>query len=150
MADALTLRTYRFDELSTTQLYDILQLRSDVFVVEQQSLFLDPDGLDDKALHMTAHLPGGTLVGCARLFAAGVKFPQASIGRFAVHRDYRKHGYGRIIFQYCIDETIRHFGAPIHIEAQSYLEIFYHSMGFKTDRGPVMVDGIPHHYMTRF
>jgi len=138
-----------FGELSTKQLYGILQLRSEVFVVEQDCVYQDIDGKDERALHIMAW-EEGNLVAYARCFRAGDYFDEASIGRVLVRENYRKMGYGHEITKASIEAIKTNYKADkIKISAQVYLVIFYESHGFKTFGDRYMEDGIPHIGMIR-
>tara|TARA_R110002020_G_scaffold133702_6_gene298319 strand:- start:1668 stop:2108 length:441 start_codon:yes stop_codon:yes gene_type:complete len=138
-----------FGELSTKELYDVLQLRSEVFVVEQDCVYQDIDGKDDRALHIMGW-EDGNLVAYARCFEAGDYFDEASIGRILVRENYRKLGYGHVITKASIEAIKTNFKADkIKISAQVYLVIFYESHGFKTYGDRYLEDGIPHIAMIR-
>lgn len=133
-----------FDELSKKELYELLQLRSEVFVVEQDCVYRDIDGKDDRALHVMGW-EDGKLVAYARCFRSGDYFDKAAIGRILVRENYRKLGYGHKITQASIDAIKRIYKADtIMISAQTYLVIFYECHGFKTTGDRYMEDGIPH------
>ncbi|HBC04441.1 MAG TPA: GNAT family N-acetyltransferase [Aequorivita sp.] len=138
-----------FEELSTNELYAILQLRSEVFVVEQDCVYQDIDGKDERALHIMGW-ENGILVAYTRCFQAGDYFDEASIGRVLVRENYRKMGYGHAITKASIEAIKTNFKADkIKISAQVYLVIFYESHGFKTFGDRYMEDGIPHIAMLR-
>lgn len=138
-----------FGELSTKELYDVLQLRSEVFVVEQDCVYQDIDGKDDRALHIMGW-EDDNLVAYARCFEAGDYFDEASIGRILVRENYRKLGYGHVITKASIEAIKTNFKADkIKISAQVYLVIFYESHGFKTYGDRYLEDGIPHIAMIR-
>lgn len=133
-----------FQELSTTELYGILQLRSEVFVVEQQCVYQDLDEKDQKALHVIGH-NGGRPVAYTRIFRPGDYVETASIGRVVVRESERKYGYGKEIMRASIQAVEKHFGEKIiHVSAQLYLERFYHELGFKQMGTGYLEDGIPH------
>ena len=135
---------YTFDELSKALLYDILRLRAEVFVVEQNSPYLDLDGLDVHALHHCL-FDGEQLIGYARIFAPGVKFDEASVGRIVIAPDYRGTGLGKELVQDCIAEIqTRYAGTAIRIEAQHHLRGFYESLGFMIVSDIYDWGGIPH------
>ena len=138
-----------FDHLSLRALYEVLQLRSEVFVVEQACIFQDLDGADDQAMHLLGR-SGGQLVAYARCFPAGVKYAEASIGRVVTRRSARASGMGHVLMQRAIDAIHSHWGAPpIRIGAQARLETFYNRHGF-AKAGPVYLeDGIDHIEMVR-
>lgn len=138
-----------FEELTTNQLYDILQLRSEVFVVEQDCVYQDVDGKDERALHVLGR-EDGILVAYARCFKAGDYFDEAAIGRILVRENYRKLGYGHEITRASIKAIKTKYKADkIKISAQTYLVIFYESHGFKTTGDRYLEDGIPHIAMVR-
>lgn len=136
-----------FDGLGVEALYEILRLRSEVFVVEQKCLFLDLDGLDARAWHLRGHARG-RLVAYARLFDAGVGFAEASIGRVVTHPDARGNGTGHALIARAIDLVGRTWGVqPIRIGAQAHLAAFYARHGFRDVGKPYVEDGIPHREM---
>lgn len=138
-----------FAELSTKYLYEILKLRSEVFVVEQDCVYLDVDGKDERALHILGW-EDGNLIAYARCFQAGDYFQEAAIGRILVRENYRKLGYGHQITKASIEAIQTKYKADkIKISAQIYLVIFYESHGFKTKGDRYMEDGIPHIAMLR-
>jgi ElaA protein len=139
-----------FSELTLTELYTVLQLRSEVFVVEQTCAFQDIDGQDAPALHLLGHTEAGELAAYARLFDAGQCYDQASIGRVVVSPRYRRFGFGRALMREAIDRCEALFSAqPIKIGAQLYLKHFYESFGFRQQGEMYLEDGIPHIYMLR-
>ena len=120
----------RFNELSTVELYSLLQLRSLVFVVEQNCVYQDIDGKDEKALHLLGEFQG-KIVAYARLFNKSDYFENASIGRVIVHPDYRDKKYGHDLMKNAIEGIEMHFGeSKITISAQLYLKKFYETNGF--------------------
>ncbi len=133
-----------FESLTTAQLYAIMALRSQVFVVEQQSIYLDADGNDLHALHICGW-EDGQLVAYARLLPPGLKFEQASIGRIAVAPHARKDGLGNQLVTQALKHTGHYYpAAAIRIEAQAYLKSFYEKHGFAAHSEPYTLDGIPH------
>ncbi|MCA8829295.1 GNAT family N-acetyltransferase [Hymenobacter pini] len=146
----LTWQLLSFANLTTTQLYALLQLRSEVFVVEQTCPFQDMDGQDQAALHLLGYAPDGQLAAYARLFAAGITYPEASIGRVVVSPRYRRYGLGRALLHEAIAAVEQQFGPqPIQIGAQQYLQTFYESFGFQQVGNGYLEDGIPHLHMIR-
>ncbi|WP_026451848.1 GNAT family N-acetyltransferase [Aequorivita capsosiphonis] len=138
-----------FDELSKKELYELLKLRSEVFIVEQDCVYNDIDGKDERALHVLGR-EDGILVGYARCFQAGDYFNEAAIGRILVRENYRKLGYGHQITKASIQAIKTKYKADkIKISAQTYLVIFYESHGFKTKGDRYLEDGIPHIAMVR-
>lgn len=135
---------YAFNELSNRLLYDMLALRSRIFVVEQNIVYLDLDGNDDKCLHLCL-FDGDKLIGCARLVPPGLKFPEAAVGRLVLDADYRGKGLGGELMLYAVNETYKAFGdVPIIIEAQAQLQKFYESLGYEALTKPYMLEGLMH------
>ena len=138
-----------FSALTSLELYEMLQLRSEVFVVEQSCPFQDMDGADMQAMHLMG-MKDGRLVAYARCFAAGEKFAEASIGRVVTHMSARGGGIGHVLMKEAIASLVRHWGAqPIRIGAQARLEKFYNQHGFVQNGQPYIEDGIPHIEMLR-
>lgn len=134
-----------FDELTPHELYALLRLRSDVFVVEQQCIYLDIDDRDQQALHVWLDNESG-LLGCLRILPAGVQGDTIAIGR-VVTRD-RGKGYGKQLMQAGMDAAVSRLHADvIRIEAQCYAQAFYEKLGFVQISDPFLEDGIPHIHM---
>ena len=135
-----------FQELTVDELYELLRVRSEVFVVEQDCVYQDMDGDDQKAIHLWLPLEG-KIVALARVCPAGTHMQEVSIGR--VITTERGKGYGKQIMLYAIEAAKKHFDAKqIDIEAQEYAKGFYESVGFKQSSKTFMLDGIPHIRMT--
>ena len=135
-----------FQELTVDELYELLRVRSEVFVVEQDCVYQDMDGDDQKAIHLWLALDG-KIVALARVCPAGTHMKEISIGR--VITTVRGKGYGKQIMLYAIDAAKEHFGAKqIDIEAQEYAKGFYKSVGFRQSSDTFILDGIPHIKMT--
>lgn len=134
-----------FGALSAADLYEILRLRNEVFVVEQNCPYQDVDGKDLKSIHLMA-FDKGRLAAYCRLLPDGVSFPEHSIGRVITQADYRGSGLGRQLMEKAIKtarETL--FGhVPIRIGAQFYLKRFYESFGFVQTSTIYLEDGIEH------
>jgi ElaA protein len=144
------LTTKAFHELSALELYRILELRQDVFIVEQTCLFRDIDNHDLRAVHIfTPALEDAMLGGCVRVFGPGVTYEEASLGRIATAKSERRTGLGRALLRAAIDYLELHHKGTIRIGAQSYLERFYRDFGFVPDGEPYIEDGIPHIHMIR-
>lgn len=142
-------RFMAFDELTAAQLYAVLRLRSEVFVVEQACLFQDMDGADPQAMHVLGSAQGA-LVAYARCFAAGIKFAEASIGRIVTAPSVRGSGAGHALVEQAIACLSRQWGAQaIRIGAQARLESFYGQHGFENTGRPYLEDGIAHLEMLR-
>lgn len=132
-----------FDELSVHELYKILQLRSEIFVVEQNCVFQDMDNLDQQAIHVMQFDDNDILMAYARIFAAGITYKEASIGRIITR--IRGKGYGKDLLNFCIEKTESLFNkAPIRIGAQCYAIPFYEQFGFRSVGKEYDEDGIPH------
>jgi len=133
-----------FKELDTSTLYDILQLRSRVFVVEQNCVYQDIDGRDKEALHII-YKQEDKLVAYTRCFAPGVYFKEASIGRVVVTPKERNNNYGHQIMKTSVAAILTHYNTQkIKLSAQKYLENFYNSHGFFKIGEGYLEDGIPH------
>ena len=135
-----------FQELTVDELYELLRVRSEVFVVEQDCVYQDMDGDDQKAIHLWLTM-ADKVVALARVCPAGTHMSEISIGR--VITTERGKGYGKQIMLYAIEAAKVHFGAKqIDIEAQEYAKGFYESVGFRQSSESFMLDGIPHIRMT--
>ncbi|SIS38532.1 ElaA protein [Zobellia uliginosa] len=138
-----------FEELTTTELYELLKIRSEIFVVEQDCVYLDIDGKDQKALHVIGKR-NNDIVAYTRIFKGGDYFEEASIGRVVVKASERKYGYGKEIVKASIHAIEYHFKERrIKVSAQLYLERFYHTLGFNQIGDGYLEDGIPHIAMIR-
>jgi len=134
----------RFEALSVKELYNLLQLRAEVFIVEQNCVYQDIDGKDEKALHLLGE-DKGEIVAYARLFKPHDYFEQASIGRVVVKETSRAHKLGHILMREAIQEIKTHFDqTKITISAQLYLKKFYESHGFIQTSEMYLEDDIPH------
>ena len=133
-----------FDKLTTLELYTILQLRNEVFVVEQNCVYLDIDQKDIKCYHLMA-FDGNVLAAYCRILAPGISFQEASIGRVLTATNYRGKGIGITLIEKAIEavSTIYHTNL-IKIGAQFYLKKFYESFGFKQTSEIYLEDGIEH------
>ena len=137
-----------FDALTTAELYQLLRLRTDVFVVEQACVFADIDGKDQETLHLLV-MVGDALAGYLRVFPPAGEVP-ARIGRVVVAPAYRSTGLGRRLMAAALDEIDARFGAvPVELAAQSHLERFYAGFGFVRTAEDYLEDGIPHCDMHR-
>ena len=133
-----------FDDLTVHELYDFLRLRSEIFVVEQNCVYLDLDGKDKVALHLFGEFEG-KIVAHARLFKAGITFEKSSIGRVNVDVNYRDRKWGHDLMREAIAGIKYHFGeSQITIGAQLYLKKFYESHGFIQASEMYLEDDIPH------
>lgn len=140
----LTIKIKEFTQLSIFELYEALQLRSEIFVVEQNCVYQDLDGNDTKALHVLGY-KNGVLVAYTRLFKPGDYFSQASIGRVVVAKNQRNHQLGHAIMEASIKAIKKYFNTTvIKISAQCYLINFYNRLGFKETGETYLEDGLPH------
>ena len=135
-----------FNELSLNELYEILALRTEVFIVEQDCPFQDQDGEKDfKSLHLFGKNTDNKIVAYSRLVPSGLAFSEASIGRVINAPKYRKLGIGRELMKKSIEKLYQHFGkVNIRIGAQYYLKAFYESFDFQIDGNLYLEDGIEH------
>src|SRR5581483_265283 len=140
----LTFTHKSFDQLTPHELYAILQLRSEVFVVEQNCVYLDADNKDQVSYHVMAW-ENNLLVGYTRLVPTGVSYTEPSIGRVVTSPIVRKKGIGRILMQHSISTLYNLWGkTTITIGAQYYLRNFYNSLGFQQCSDIYLEDGIQH------
>jgi ElaA protein len=138
-----------FSQLTAEELYEVLRLRSEIFVVEQNCVYQDMDLNDQKAFHVLGYLHE-ELVAYTRIFKPGDYFGDASIGRVLVKESYRNRKLGYDIMNASIKAIEQDFHtASIKISAQQYLEKFYKNLGFVTVGTPYLEDGIPHIGMIR-
>ncbi|MFT3711727.1 MAG: GNAT family N-acetyltransferase [Archangium sp.] len=139
-----------FSSMSGREVHDVMQLRSRVFVVEQNCAYLDADGVDPQCWHALLRDEKGALVATARIVPPGVKYVEPAIGRVVSAPEARRTGAGRALMISAIEQTKRLFpGQTIRIGAQRYLEKFYGSLGFVPTGEPYDEDGIPHIEMLR-
>jgi ElaA protein len=134
-----------FSELNNLELYKILQLRNEVFIVEQNCVYQDCDDKDLKAYHLAAW-NNEKLVAYTRLFDKGIFYPNsASIGRVLTSPTARRRNLGKQLMTNSIEEVYHLFGnVPIKIGAQLYLKRFYESFSFVQTGGVYLEDGIEH------
>jgi ElaA protein len=145
MTSSASWRWHRWDDLDPDTLHAFLKLRSDVFVVEQNCVFSDMDGLDPQCEHLCGFDESGGLAAYLRLLPPGLKSPEPSIGRLVVAQHARKHGLGRAAMQEGMAHCrARYPGQPIFLSAQEYLQHFYGELGFETISDPYLDDGILH------
>ncbi|BAV08776.1 ElaA protein [Filimonas lacunae] len=138
-----------FTELTLQELYALLRLRSEVFVVEQNCVFLDMDNKDQECHHLLLW-DGNNLVACARLVPPGISYTEMSIGRIVSSPAYRGTGSGQQLVAAAIELCYELFGkANIQIGAQLYLEKFYGSFGFERIGEVYDEDGIDHIHMLK-
>ena len=139
----------KFDELTPKELYAILQLRNEVFVVEQNCVFQDADNKDQPSYHFMLW-DDELLAGYTRLVPPGIAYEFASVGRVVTSPQRRSTGIGKILMQKSIEEIEKLFGkSSIKLGAQLYLKKFYEAFGFIQSGEIYLEDGIQHIEMTR-
>lgn len=140
----------RFGELGVQNLYDVLALRSLVFVVEQDCPYQDPDGLDAASWHLLGRDGSGHLVAYLRVVDAGAKYDEPSIGRVVTAPEARGTGLGRVLFAEGLARCLAAWpGRGVRINAQAHLKRFYAGFGFVREGEPYLEDNIPHLQMAR-
>ncbi|MBL6751441.1 MAG: GNAT family N-acetyltransferase [Nevskia sp.] len=145
VADSLAWRWFGFGGWPPALLYEALRLRSAVFVVEQNCVFADMDGLDPDCEHLCGVAADGSLLAYARLLPPGLKYAEASIGRVVTAGAVRRTGLGRQLMRQALDGCrARYPGQPVRIGAQQRLERFYADFGFAVAGPPYLEDGIWH------
>jgi ElaA protein len=138
-----------FEALTPKELYAVLRLRSEIFVVEQNCVYLDPDNKDLSCQHLMLYHQK-ELIAYARIVPAGVSFTEPSIGRIVSSSTVRGKGFGKELVRLAIENCIRLHGyKPIRIGAQLYLKAFYESFGFVVTSDVYDEDGIDHIEMIR-
>ncbi len=138
-----------FTELNPFELYAYLQLRSEVFVVEQNCVYQDLDDKDQQSLHVFVH-HHDKLVACARIVPAALAYPEISIGRVIVAEPYRKLQLGHELMRFCVAQIHSHFGEQkIVLSAQAHLQDFYKKHNFVPEGATYLEDGIPHIHMIK-
>lgn len=146
----LTWRCLPFDALHARTLYALLQLRTEVFVMEQTCIFQDMDGADPQCFHLLGEQADGMLTAYARLVPAGLKFTEASIGRVVTLPAARGGGLGHVLMREAVQALHGLWGLqPIRIGAQARLEAFYRQHGFEPASAIYIEDGIDHIEMIR-
>jgi ElaA protein len=139
----------KFEELEVEELYELLRLRSEVFVVEQQSIFLDADNKDQQSWHLLGKR-NGELLAYSRIVPKEIAYEYAAIGRIVLSAQARNQGLGKELMRVSIDKVESLYGKVIiRIGAQLYLEKFYNSFGFVRSSPAYDEDGIMHIEMTR-
>lgn len=138
-----------FDALTPKELYAILRLRSEIFVVEQKCIFLDMDNVDQGCQHLMLFV-NKELMAYSRLVPAGLTYTEPSIGRVVSSHSARGKGFGKQLLKLSIENCIRLYGnRSIKIGAQLYLKAFYESFGFVSQDDLYDEDGIDHIHMIR-
>jgi len=134
----------KFEELTNTELYKILQLRQDIFIIEQACIFPDIDDKDEGAFHLMA-LDDGKIIGCIRILGKGISFEEVSIGRVALSASKRGRGIAKEMMNHAMSFIETELGEKrIRISSQSYVIPFYAGLGFKVVSDEYLEDDIPH------
>jgi ElaA protein len=150
MQSNITWQCAPFSDLSATQLYAILKVRSEVFVVEQNCVYQDIDGLDLECLHLIAWTSNQQVAAYLRILPPGLKYEEVSIGRVVSSNVARGTGIGKQLMAKAMELIARTYpGKAVRIQAQAYLENFYQSFGFITVSDVLLEDGIPHFMMLK-
>lgn len=139
-----------FDELSTREFHDLLQLRIGVFIVEQNCPYPELDGKDLESFHVIGRSDEGKTVATARILPQGISYPEVSIGRVSSHPDFRSTGLGHRLMDEIHAFIRKQFGnVPVRISAQAYLLEFYEKHGYISTGKEYLEDDIPHVEMVR-
>lgn len=134
-----------FDELSVSELYKIMQLRAEVFIVEQNCPYQDADGKDPESFHLMGYNDNNELIVYSRILPQNISYPEVSIGRVVSSLKARGTGSGRLLMEQSLKIISEKFGnVPVKIGAQAYLKKFYESFGFVVTSNEYMEDNIPH------
>lgn len=136
----------KFSQLTVDELFEILRLRQEVFIIEQQCIYPDIDDVDKAASHLYVRCEKDKHIKAyLRIVPPGVKFPEASFGRVLTSQAARGSGVGKAVVIEALDRvSIEYPGQKIKIGAQVYLERFYKELGFRTISKPYDEDGIMH------
>lgn len=146
----MTWSWHRLGDMAAGLLLEILQMRQDVFILEQQCLYPDIDGLDPIAHHLVGRDASGIIAAYCRVFAPGDYYSEVAVGRVLVGRSARGNGASRAMMEeahrYCQKTFAK---SAVRLNAQAHLQGFYESLGYARVRGPHDEDGIPHVEMLR-
>lgn len=138
----------KYNDLTLDEFHDILQLRIDVFVVEQNCPYPELDNKDKKAFHLLGKDKNSNIVAYTRIFKPGDYYKEAAFGRVVVDQDFRNQKLGYKLIEQTIDKVEQLFGkTPIKIGAQTHLKKFYEFFDFQQVGDEYIEDGIPHIYM---
>lgn len=140
----MKITVFKYQDVGPDRLYEILKLRSEVFVVEQKCAYQDLDNKDEKALHLVGE-KNNKIIAYTRIFRKGDFFKNSSIGRVLVKKEYRNKDYGRIIMRRSIEKLKEDpKEEKIELSAQKYLLKFYSELGFEKKGEEYLEDNIPH------
>lgn len=135
---------HNISEFEPAHLYEVVKLRQDIFIIEQNCIYDDIDGLDYESAHLLLLGDDTSLIGYLRLVPAGKKFDGLSLGRIAIKKKYRGKGLGKKLVKKGLTIAKKWGETSARIEAQAHLENYYADLGFKTNSEIYEVDGIPH------
>ena len=139
-----------YHDLTLNEFHDIIALRLDVFVVEQDCPYLDLDGKDKKCYHLICRDGKGDVMATSRILPPGISYENTAIGRVVINKKYRGQGIGHEMMERCIQFSQNEFGnSPIIISAQKHLEEYYGKHQFVSTGSEYLEDGIPHVEMKR-
>jgi ElaA protein len=139
-----------YHDLTLNEFHDIIALRLDVFVVEQDCPYLDLDGKDKKCYHLICRDGKGDVMATSRILPPGISYEYTAIGRVVINKKYRGQGIGHEMMERCIQFSQNEFGnSPIIISAQKHLEEYYGKHQFVSTGSEYLEDGIPHVEMKR-
>lgn len=136
-----------FNELTNTELYQIIKLRIDIFVVEQNCPYPELDDKDQIAYHCFCKDASGAVIAYCRIFKPGDYFKEAAIGRVVVHEAYRNKQMGYVLMNKAMYFIKGTWNTSIKLGGQTHLERFYNNLGFTRTGKPYIEDGIPHIHM---
>ena len=140
----MTWKIQRYEELTRDELYKIIQLRVNVFIVEQQTCYEDLDNHDQNSIHIS-YVQDRKIFAYTRLLPPGEKFEMASLGRVITSQEARGTGLGKEMIQLALDTIEKTWpGSEVFIQAQNYLKNFYSSFGFEAVSEPYIYDSLPH------
>ena len=135
----------KFEEFSAAELYEILKLRQQVFVVEQECPYLDADGKDYRSVHVMGYLDDMKLMAYARILPPIPGEKEVHVGRVCTHESIRKTGAGKELMRQTLAIVNGiYLNYPIVLSAQVYLQTFYEFFGFRSEGNSYLEDGIPH------
>jgi ElaA protein len=134
----------KFNQLTNQEIYDMLDLRYTVFLMEQKIFYVDTDYKDQDSMHYFIKNAEGKIISYLRVLPKGLKYEEFSVGRVVTDEKYRKKGLATLLM-----ETVKKdlLGNPIRISGQAYLKEYYENLGFKTVLGPYIEEGILHYEM---
>ena len=147
--DEMVWKIKSFDKLTIKELYAILKIRQEVFIVEQTCYYLDADGYDEKAIHIWGEKDEEIVAYC-RIFEPKIKYPESSLGRVLTNPSYRNLKLGKVLLKIALNTIDTKFDTPnVRISAQDYLLRFYSEFGFISTGVEYLEDDIPHTEMLR-